>query len=744
MLDRLTRLAIEAPWRIVVAAIVLTAAFGVLAAPVAQDLSAGGAYDPDSESVQAAEILEQKFGHSRWQTLITVSAEGDVLSGAGREVGTDIVDQLSRSPHTASVTSPWGRSGATAGLVSNDGTAALIVVTVTGTESEAPQRAKALTELIDVDRDDVTVRVGGLAMYGSQIAEQTVRDLLIAEAIAIPLCLVVLVWVFGGLVAAALPIAVAMIAIVGSTAALRMIALTTEVTSFALNLGVGLSMALAIDYTLLILSRYRDEKDAGADLEHALRTTMRTAGRTVAFSAATVALAMASLLLFPMGMLKSLAYAGVAVVGFAALAALVVAPAAIVLLGDRLMALDLRQLARRVLRRSAPPARDVTELFFYRSTKFVMRHAVPFGIGTSALLILFGLPFLDLRPGTPDDRVLPTSMTVRQVGDQLREDFARDESAAVIVVIPDASRISAVDFDGYAAALSLVPDVTAVASPTGTYVAGMRAGPPSGSAGIERGSAYLTVQTAVAPLSTAAGGQLDRIRAVNPPGGQLTLLGGAAQVNRDNVAAVVEPLPWVLTFMALTIFVLMFVLTGSVVVPIKALTLGVLSLTATFGALVWIFQENHLGALGTTSTGTLPLFVLIPLFCFAFALSMDYEVFLVSRIREYWLASGRTAADNEESVALGLARTGRVITAAALLLAIPFAAQMAAQVSFIRVLGLGLVLAMLVDATLIRLILLPVFMKLLGRWNWWAPAPLVRLHGRWNRLETTVQVTPSH
>jgi RND superfamily putative drug exporter len=289
--------------------------------------------------------------------------------------------------------------------------------------------------------------------------------------------------------------------------------------------------------------------------------------------------------------------------------------------------------------------------------------------------------------------------------------------------------------------------VSAVTDPTGTFVGGNPVGPPSAPTGVVDGSALLTVGSTAPLLSPANDTQLNRLHAVPGPGGRAVELGGVAQVNRDSVKAVTDRLPRVLGLMAAITFVLLFMLTGSVVLPAKALVCNVLSLTAAFGALVWIFQDGHLGALGTTPSGTLVANMPVLLFCIAFGLSMDYEVFLISRIREYWLASGAARpaklsakeahAANDESVALGVARTGRVITAAALVMSMSFAALIAAHVSFMRMFGLGLTLAVAVDATLVRMVLVPAFMHVMGRWNWWAPKPLVWIHDRFGLSEAS-------
>jgi RND superfamily putative drug exporter len=740
VLQRIALLAIAAPRRIIAITALIMAACGVFGIPVANDLSAGGFQDPTSESAQATKVLIDKFGRGDMELLITVSSEQGADSAAAKAVGTDIASQLQASPYVVEVTSAWtAPASAAPALMSKDGKTGLIVAGITGGESGAQKHAKALTGELVHDRDGVTVRAGGEAMTYVQINGQSEKDLLMMELIAIPLSFLVLVWVFGGLLSAALPLAVGAFAILGSMAVLRAVTFATDVSIFALNLTVAMGLALAIDYTLLIISRYRDELAEGADRNHALVRTMVTAGRTVLFSALTVALSMVAMVLFPMYFLKSFAYAGIAVVTFAAIAAIVVAPAAIVLLGDRLDSLDVRRLARRALGRPEPVRKPVEQTFWYRSTKYVMRRAIPISLAIIALLLVLGAPFLGAKWGFPDDRVLPQSQTARQVGDELRTNFAVDSARNVTVVIPDAEGITPADLDGYAAALSQVPDVSSVSAPGGTFAGGRPVGPPSAATGLKNGSAFLTVASTAPLFSDASQAQLDRLREVSTPAGHSVQLTGVAQINRDSSDAITSRLPLVLGVIAAITFVLLFLLTGSVVLPLKALVLNVLSLTAAFGALVWIFQDGHLGALGTTPTGTLVANMPVLLFCVAFGLSMDYEVFLVSRIREYWLRSGKTRADgttlaprvrNDESVALGLARTGRVVTAAALLMSISFAALIAAQVAFMKMFGLGLTLAVLADATLVRVLLVPAFMHLLGQWNWWAPKPLARLHER--------------
>ena len=742
MLERIAGLAIRAPRRIVAIAALVMVACGIFGIPVAKSLSAGGFQDPTSESAQATQLLVDKFGQGDMELVISLTDDAGAQSPAARAAATDIVTQLQESPSVAQVTSAWtAPSSASPALVSKDGKTGLIVAGITGGESGAQKHAKELTDRLVHDRDGVTVRAGGVAMTYVQINAQSEKDLLMMEAIAIPLSFFVLVWVFGGLTAAALPLVVGGFAILGSMAVLRATTFVTDVSIFAMNLTIAMGLALAIDYSLLIISRYRDELAEGADPERALTRTMVTAGRTVLFSAMTVALSMVAMVLFPMYFLKSFAYAGIAVVTFAAVAAIVVAPAAIALLGDRLDALDTRRLFRRLLNRPEPARKPVEQMFWYRSTKFVMRRSIPVAFIIVTTLLLLGAPFLGIKWGFPDDRVLPQSASAREVGDELRTDFAVDSSTNVAVVIPDATGVTPAELDRYASALSEVVDVSSVSAPSGSFVDGRLTGPPAAATGMKDGSAFFTIGSTAPLFSDASETQLDAINAVGTPDGKAVQVTGLAQINRDSSQAITERLPLVLGVIAAITFVLLFLLTGSVILPLKALVLNVLSLTAAFGALVWIFQDGHLGALGTTPTGTLVANLPVLLFCIAFGLSMDYEVFLVSRIREYWLKSGKTRADNDESVALGLAKTGRVVTAAALLMSISFAALIAAEVSFMRMMGVGMTLAIIADATLVRMALVPAFMHMLGRWNWWAPKPLVKLHERIGISESADDLT---
>ncbi|EFG78474.1 MMPL family protein, partial [Mycobacterium parascrofulaceum ATCC BAA-614] len=473
VMTRIALLALAAPRRVLAVAALIAAAAALFGVPVAKNLSAGGFQDPTSESAHANELLGEKFGQGDQQLQVTVTSADGATGEAARAVGTDLVNRLHTSPHVADISSAWTSPPAAASrLVSRDGKTGLIVASITGGENNAQKYARTLAEQLGPGRDGVSVRFGGVPMVYAEANQQSERDLLLMESIAVPLSFVVLTWVFGGLLAAAVPMLVGAMAIVGSMSVLRLITFGADVSIFALNLTTAMGLALAIDYTLLIISRYRDELAEGSAPRQALIRTMVTAGRTVVFSATTVALSMATAILFPMYFLKSFAYAGVATVAFAALAAVVVTPAAIVVLGARLDALDVRRLGRRLLHRGDSAPKPVEELFWYRSTKFVMRHALPAGLAVIALLVVLGAPFLGVKWGLPDERMLPHSSSAYQVGDQLRAGFTDNAATAVTVVIPDADGLTPAELDRYAADLSRVPDVLGVSAPGTTFAGG--------------------------------------------------------------------------------------------------------------------------------------------------------------------------------------------------------------------------------------------------------------------------------
>ncbi|MEU7767622.1 MMPL family transporter [Nocardia sp. NPDC049190] len=727
MLTRIARFATRSPRAVLVVAIAIMVLCGIFGATAATHLKSGGFTSADAESTRVARLMADHFGGAAPNFVLLVTSEAGADDPATKTAGIRVADTLKGRSDVQGVQSYWTAPSVLASaLRSTDGKNALVLANLTGDESHVQQIAGELTDQLAVTSEGVTVRQGGIAAIYHDVTEQTTRDLALAEGVAVPLSMIVLILVFGSLIAAALTLAIGLFAIAATLAILRLFTLFTDVSIYALNMTTALGLALAIDYSLFIVSRYREELGSGLDPTRATIRAVQTAGRTVLFSALTVALSMAVLSVFDLYFLKSFAYAGVAVVVAAAAASILILPAALVLLGPRVNALDLRVPLRRMLRRDAlaPAPQAPEQTRWYRTVLAVMRHAGPVAVIIVVVLLALGAPFLSMKFGYPDDRVLPTSSTSRQVGDTLRTGFPQADPAANTTIVLDGYRGDTATIGGYAAELSRVDGVPAVLSSAGIYVSGARlAVPPPGM--VTDTGTYLVVTTKLDPFSPAGDRQLQAIRAIPAPGP--ALYGGAAAVNADSLSALSARLPLAGGLIALTTFVVLFLFTGSVVLPLKALVLNTLSLAAAFGAMVWVFQEGHLSdLLGFTAVGYLVPTMPILMFCLAFGLSMDYEVFLLSRVREEWLV----CHDNTRAVAIGVARTGRIFTAAAVLMAIVLGALITSKVSFMQMMGLGLTLTVLVDATIIRGLLAPALMRLLGPANWWAPKPLARLHAK--------------
>jgi RND superfamily putative drug exporter len=733
MLERLARFLLRRRWAVLAATLVVVVAAGAFGGSAITRLKSGGFDDPDAESTRAAKVLADEFGTGDPNLVLLVTAKGGrVDDPAVAAAGEALTRRLAAEPDLAQVVSYWA-TGAPA-LKSTDGSQALVLGRITGDDEGLDERAAALTGAYARDDATLRVQVGGQAQVFREVGEQVESDLARAESIAVPITLLLLVLVFASAVAGALPLAVGGFAIVGTLLVLRVLAEVTDVSIYALNLTTALGLGLAIDYSLFIVSRYREELRAGREPADALVVTMGTAGRTVLFSAATVAVSLLALLVFPLYFLRSFGYAGIAVVALAAIGALVVLPALLAVLGRRVDRLRL-PIGRR--RAAAVATREPEAGLWHRIATSVMRRPVPIALAVVAFLVLLGTPFLGVRFGLPDDRVLPVGAEGRQVAEAVRANFAADETSALSVVTPGIGDPAAhlADIDGYAAALSRLDGVDRVDALTGSYAAGQRLqGPlPTGDAAIPpearrfaaADGTWLSVVPSVEPYSAAGEDLVAAVRHLQAPlGAQVT--GPSAQLV-DTKASLFGNLPAAGAIIALVTFALLFVMTGSVVIPVKALVLNLLSLTAIYGAMVFIFQDGHLaGVLGFTPTGTIDTSMPVLLFCIAFGLSMDYEVFLLSRIKEEYDRTGDTVT----SVAAGLERSGRIVTTAAALLAIVFVAFATSQVSFLKLFGIGTALAILVDATLIRALLVPAFMRLAGRANWWAPAPLRRLHAR--------------
>ncbi len=736
MLTRIANLAIRAPRRVLALTGLLLVAGALFGAPVAGHLLTGGFTDPSADSTHATNIIDARFHGGQANLVFLVSAPGGVDSDAAAATGRSIQRSLAKDTDWVGFASSYWTvpKAQAAGLRSKNGDSGLVVAHIKGNDNQIQVRSGKLTNQLGHGLQGATVQAGGAALAYHQVNDQTKKDLAKAEVISVPLTAIALILVFGSMIAALVPLAIGIFAIIMTLAILRTLATITDVSIYAMNMTTALGLALAIDYSLFMVSRYREELAAGRDPNEAIVTTVRTAGRTVLFSALTVGLSMSALIVFPMYFLRSFAYAGLAVVALAAAASIIVLPACLTLIGTRVNALDLRALLRRALHRPEPQPKPLERGLWYRLAGAVMRRPATLGIAVTAIFLVLGAPFLKANFGYPDDRIINSGASARAVGDVLRGDFTQDASAG-LVGVTDSPSVTATELTAYTAQVSRIDGVENVTSPAGTFVDGKQVGPAQPNMRSTTGDgALFNVATDVDPFSSTGSSLVHHLRDATAP--WKVYYSGAAAFNVDAMTGLGGKLPLALGLIALATFVVLFLFTGSVVVPIKALVLNMLSLTATFGAMVWVFQWGHLSSLlGFTPTGYLVANMVILMFCLAFGMSMDYEVFLLSRIREEWVNSDHSDAANRRAVSLGLARTGRIVTAAAALMAIVFAAMVGSKIAFMQLFGLGLTIAVLADATLVRGILVPAFMRLMGRRNWWAPRPLVRLHDRFGLTE---------
>ncbi|MDX3565578.1 MMPL family transporter, partial [Streptomyces scabiei] len=708
-----TRFVTARPRLPLLVALVLTALAVVAGSDVADRLGSGGWEDPAAQSTYATKALEREFPDSQPNFLLLVDAgRASVDDPAVAAEGKRLTERLAAEKGVRGVASYWQTGAPT--LRAEDGGEALIAARLTGDETAANKTLDRIAPELRGTHGPVEVRIGGILAVRHEMQTTIQEDLLRAELIALPVTLVLLVMVFGSAVAALLPLGVGIVAILGTNAILRGLTEITDVSVFALNLTTAMGLGLAIDYALFIVRRFREELAGGADSPTAIATTLRTAGRTVLFSALTVAVSLAAMMVFPQYFLKSFAYAGIAVVLLAAGAALILLPAALILLGDRVNAFDLRKLFRR--RKAADTAADATPAkeegaAWGRTAALVMRRAPYFAIATTAGLLLLGLPFLGVKFGTADDRQLPSTAESHVVQQHLRDGFPGSPGGGLAVLAE--GEATKTEYAGYKQRLADLPDVLRVEGPL-----------------VHGDWAYFTVQPEGDAVDEGAQRLVDDIRSMDTPFD--TSVTGTAAVLVDTKAAIGEGTPWALAFIATVTLILVFLLTGSVLIPLQAVLLNALSLTAMFGALVWVFQDGHLsGLLAFTSPGSIETTLPVLMFCVAFGLSMDYGVFLLSRIKEEYDHSG----DHVGSVRYGLQRTGGLITAAAVILAVVMIAIGTSRVTNTKMLGLGIALAVLMDAMVIRSLLVPAVMRLTGRATWWAPAPLKKFHARFGLSE---------
>ena len=733
MLGRLAGVVIRRRRWVWAGAVLFVAVAGMLGGGVDKRLSSGGFADPNAESTKAGDLLRVDFGQQDPNLVMVLTAKhGSVDDPANAAAGRELTSRLSAEKYISFAGSYWSL-GSLPPLKSKDGTQAMLLARIRGTDDGVDQTVPAILKTYDKDFGPLKVAITGQGPVFREVGTTIKADLGRAEAIAFVITAFLLVLVFGGVVAASLPLVIGIISILGTFLALRIISSLTDVSVYALNMTTVMGLGLAIDYSLFVLSRFREELGDGDDVNGALTRTMKTAGRTVIFSAVTVAVSLSALLIFPLYFLRSFAYAGIAVVFVACAGSVLVLPALLAGLGRRVDKLSIRRHRDRA----------DSDGFWHRTATRVMKHPWPFALAVTALLLALGAPFLNLKLGTPDDRVLPPSAHTREASDLIRSNFSSQEAFAVQVV---AAGIGGADthtteISAYAIDLSKVTGVARVDALTGSYIKGAKVLDPNLLSARFAGKTgtWLSVVPSVEPVSLQGEKLVHDVRKVDAP--FPVKVGGSSAQLVDSKDSLFRLLPVAGLLIAIVSFVALFLMFGGLLVPLKAVVLNLLSLSATFGAMVFIFQEGHFkGFFNFTTTGTLVATTPILMFCIAFGLSMDYEVFLLSRIKE---EHDRTH-DNQHSVAVGLEKTGRIVTAAAALLAVVFLATVTSDVSFIKLFGLGLAMAVVMDATLIRGILVPAFMRLAGEANWWAPKPLHDFYVRFGFSETGGELEAPH
>ncbi len=724
------------------ALILVAAIFGL---GVFGTLSSGGFQDPNSQSTQAQNLLDQKFGGAATDIVILMqSSTLKATDPAFVSAATQMLDTLQAQPDVATVASYYSTHNTS--FLSRDGHETFAAVQLKP-QDETTKEKDYKTLLPLMTSPTLHILIGGAVVTNVAVNNQVSADLEHAEIISFPAVGFLLFIVFGGLVAALLPLMIGGIAILGAFAILRALTSLTDISIFAVNVVTVMGLGLAIDYALFIVTRFREElAHDERDVRGALQRTLATAGRTVLFSGLTVSVSLLSLLLFPEGFLRSMGLGAIGAVLVAMLAALTILPAVLALLGQRVNALSIQRLFRSVFRPRNASSASETRGAWYRLSQTVMRFPIPVAVGVVAVLMLLGTPFLHASFTTPDVHVLPVGQEARVAADKLAQDFAQQGASQLVIVIrtPGSALSSAnlASLDTYVREIEAMPGVVQVQSlvtvdPSLTLAqyqqlyANPSANPQLAAvaAQLANGDATrLTVDLQSAEFSSTTENAVNQIRALHTPTGFQPLVAGETPYQMDLFANLRATLPYALLVMALAIFILLFLMTGSVVMPLKAILLNTLSLTATFGALVWIFQDGHFEhLLAFQSNGNIDGTQTILIFSLAFGLSMDYEVFLLSRIKEQFDKSG----DNRAAVASGLQRTGWLITSAALLFAVVLAAFSTSEIIFIKEIGVGLAIAVIVDATLVRALLVPATMRLLGRWNWWAPRPLQAI---WQRV----------
>ncbi|WP_256104948.1 MMPL family transporter [Streptomyces sp. ODS05-4] len=689
-----------------IAAVVFTLFAGVWGTGVFGSFAGGAGFDdPSSESVEADRVLDGPLGRESNDLIVLYEARD---GGTVDEFGAAVRTALDRVPRAdvERLDSYWspGRRGADAYLSEDR---RQTYATVQFTSDDDQEQVEALTAIKDAfEAEGTSVRYGGVAAMTEQVNSLTGSDIARAEMLSVPVLLVLLVLIFRSAVAALLPLAVGTFVALGSFVVLRVLTMFTEISSTVINVITILGLGLAIDYALFVVNRYREELRAGADVDTAVRRATAIAGRTVAFSGLAVAISFAGLVLFPSRFLSSMGYAAVAVVSFAVVGSLTLLPALLRYTGHRIDKWRIPLPGRR----REKTRRGGTEGRWYRTAHAVMRRPLLSTLVIVAALVGLGAPLLGANWARPGEWVLPSDADAKVVSRSLAADFATDPGRVMTAVVRFDGPADPAETAAYAGRLA---DVEGVVAATAT--------------GVQGGDARVTVDYGPEPMSEAAVDLVREVRAVTPPADAEVLVTGMPASRVDIVAMIGERLPWMALFVAVVSFLVLFLAFGSLLLPLKSVVLNLLSLLAAFGAIKWIFQDGHLsGPLGFEPIGAVDANFPVLVVAIAFGLAMDYEVFLLSRVREEWEKGG----DPIESVALGVQRTAKIITSAALLLVVVVGGFMTSSILFMKMIGVGLVIAVVVDATIVRALLVPATMALLGRWAWWAPEPLARWWSR--------------
>jgi RND superfamily putative drug exporter len=654
-------------------------------------LDSGGYSDPKSDSYKVYEYLTEELKLSDPAVVIIVdSGSTDVTDPTVAQKGIALEKKIAQEEGVTKTLSYW-TSGGEATLKSADGKAAYILVYGDGEAftPESQKLGKVMQEKYDGDYEGLTLYAGGVGVVGHAITKKISDDLKIAELISIPLTFILLVLVFGALAASAMPLIVGVAAILGAFFILYLFTLFTTVSIYALNLTTGMGLGLGIDYALLMVNRFREELHRGKSVEDSIVTTMATAGKTVFYSGMTVLVTLLSLTFFPLPFLQSFGYAGVSVVALAVIGALFGLPPILAILGERI--------DKGVVRKSAITPKEDGR--WAQTARLVMKRPVSAVVLSMVILGIMAAPITNIKFSQGDARMLPADNKAAFATALQAERFPGQTGTPIeIIIIDGADKLG--EINTYTQKLGQTPGIVGVVPPA---VIGK--------------DVRVVAYQAMLPRTPESQELIQNVRSIDSPAG--TLVGGVAADYTDSQNGISRTLPWALAWIILSVLVLIFVFTGSIILPIKAVILNFLSLGATMGALTWIFVDGNMQWLvgSFTVTGTLDTSIVILIAVVVFGLSMDYELFLLSRIREEHLAG----KSNVESVAIGLQRSARIITAAAVLLAVVFGAFVTSGVTSIKTMGFGVALAVMLDATIVRGLLVPALMRLFGENNWWAP-----------------------